>query len=209
MSVKPMNILAIGSHPDDIEFGCAGTLIKYSRRGHRLFLMIMTQGQEGGEGEIRKKEQYDSAEVMGVEDIFWGDYKDTRIPMSQEPILKIENVIRKVRPSFIFCHYHEDTHQDHRSLARATLSATRHIPNVLYYEGPSTHDFSPQVYVDISDTLELKMETLKRHESQVMKTNVEGLSILEFARSTANFRGIQGRVRYAEGFHAIRLFINT
>lgn len=208
MPNHPMNILAIGAHPDDIEFGCAGTLAKYSRQGHHLFLLIMTQGQEGGVDRVRHAEQDASARVLGVEEIFWGGYRDTQIPISQEPIAKIEEVIAKIRPSFIFCHYHQDTHQDHRNLAQATLSATRYIPNVLYYEGPTTHDFSPQIYVDIGDTLETKMETLRCHESQVMKTNIEDRSILEFARSTANFRGIQGRVRHAEAFHAIRLFIN-
>jgi len=50
---------------------------------------------------------------------------------------------------------------------------------------------------------------LKAHGSQVMKTNIEDLSILEIAKSSANFRGIQGRVKYAEGFVSLRLFINV
>jgi LmbE family N-acetylglucosaminyl deacetylase len=62
--------------------------------------------------------------------------------------------------------------------------------------------------VDIADTLEAKLDALRAHRSQVMKTNIEDLSIIEVARSSANFRGIQGRVKYAEAFHSLRLFIN-
>jgi LmbE family N-acetylglucosaminyl deacetylase len=88
------------------------------------------------------------------------------------------------------------------------MSATRYIRNVLFYEGPTTQNFNPQVYVDIADTLEAKLGALRAHRSQVMKTNIEDLSIIEVARSSANFRGIQGRVKYAEAFHSLRLFIN-
>ena len=55
--MEKMNVLAIGAHPDDIEFGCGGTLIKYSERRHHIFLMVMTEGQEGASGSIRKREQ--------------------------------------------------------------------------------------------------------------------------------------------------------
>jgi len=79
---------------------------------------------------------------------------------------------------------------------------------VLFYEGPTTQNFSPQVFIDISDTLERKVEALTAHRSQIRKTNIEDLSIVELAHSTANFRGIQGRVKYAEAFHSLRLFIN-
>jgi LmbE family N-acetylglucosaminyl deacetylase len=88
------------------------------------------------------------------------------------------------------------------------MSATRYIRNVLFYEGPTTQNFNPQVYVDIADTLDAKLDALRAHRSQVMKTNIEDLSIIEVARSSANFRGIQGRVKYAEAFHSLRLFIN-
>ena len=119
-----------------------------------------------------------------------------------------EDVLRKINPQFIFVNYYDDTHQDHRYLAEATISATRYIKNVLFYEVPTTQNFSPNVFVDINDVLEKKISLLKAHESQVMKTNIEDLSIAEIAKSSANFRGIQGRVKYAEGFRSLRLFIN-
>jgi LmbE family N-acetylglucosaminyl deacetylase len=206
--MKKVNILAIGAHPDDIEFGCGGTLTKYSQRGHRLFLMVMTGGGSGAPSETRMAEQAAAQRVLGVEEIFWGGYQDTHLGVDAEMIKKIESVIASVKPEFIFCHFPDDTHQDHRHLAQAVMSATRYIRNVLFYEGPTTQNFNPQVYVDIADTLEVKLEALQAHRSQVMKTNIEDLSIIEVARSCANFRGIQGRVKYAEAFHALRLFIN-
>jgi LmbE family N-acetylglucosaminyl deacetylase len=206
--MKKVNILAIGAHPDDIEFGCGGTLTKYSQRGHRLFLMVMTGGGSGAPSETRMAEQTAARQILGAEEIFWGGYQDTHLWVDAEMIKKIESGIASVKPEFIFCHFPDDTHQDHRHLAQAVMSATRYIRNVLFYEGPTTQNFNPQVYVDIADTLEVKLEALQAHRSQVMKTNIEDLSIIEVARSCANFRGIQGRVKYAEAFHALRLFIN-
>jgi LmbE family N-acetylglucosaminyl deacetylase len=206
--MKRVNILAIGAHPDDIEFGCGGSLIKYSQRGHQLFLLVMTGGGSGAPSETRMAEQTAARQILGAEDIFWGGYQDTHLGVDAEMIKKIESVIASVKPEFIFCHFPDDTHQDHRHLAQAIMSATRYIRNVLFYEGPTTQNFNPQVYVDIADTLEVKLEALRAHRSQVMKTNIEDLSIIEVARSCANFRGIQGRVKYAEAFHALRLFIN-
>ena len=203
-----VNILAIGAHPDDIEFGCGGALIKYTRKGHRLFLLVMTGGGMGGSSSVRMEEQQASGKLLGAEKIFWGGYEDTHLIVDVDLIGKIEDVIAEVKPDFIFCNFPDDTHQDHRHLAQAIMSATRYIRNVLFYEGPTTQNFNPQVFVDISDTLEMKVEALKAHNSQVMKTNIEDLSIVEVAHSSANFRGIQGRVKYAEAFQALRLFIN-
>jgi LmbE family N-acetylglucosaminyl deacetylase len=206
--MQKATILAIGAHPDDIEFGCGGTIIKYTERGHRLFLQIMTEGGLGAETSTRVEEQEASKAIMGAEEIFWGGYADTHLVVDVELIGKIEKVIKKVKPDFIFCNYPEDTHQDHRHLSQAVMSATRYIRNVLFFEGPTTQNFEPHVFVDIFDTLDKKIEALKAHKSQVMKTNIEDLSIVEVARSSANFRGIQGRVKFAEAFHSLRLFIN-
>ena len=203
-----MNILAIGAHPDDIEYGCAGTLVKYADRGHRILLMILTGGEEGGSGEERQQEQSAAAEIIGAQQVFWGGYRDTQLPLNKKLIDKIEEVLVEVKPDLILVNYGDDTHQDHRILTEATMSATRYVRNVLFFEGPTTQNFNPQVLVDISDTLERKFQALKSHESQVMKTNIENMSIVELARANATFRGIQGRVKFAEAFAPLRLFIN-
>jgi LmbE family N-acetylglucosaminyl deacetylase len=206
--MKKMNILAIGSHPDDIEFGCGGALIKFVDNGHRLHLLVMSEGGMGGETSVRVREQVKAQEILVAEKLFWGGYEDTYLKADKEMIGKIEQVIAKVKPTLIFCHFPDDTHQDHRHLAQATVSATRYIRNVLFYEGPTTQNFSAHIYVDISETLDRKIQALKAHRSQIRKTNIEDLSIVEQANSSANFRGIQGRVKYAEAFHSLRFFIN-
>ncbi len=206
--MEKMNILAIGAHPDDVEFGCGGALAKFASKGHRVFLLVMTRGGMGGVPQTRAKEQTRAKTILGIQEVFWGGYRDTYLAADKKMIGKIENVITRVKPAFIFCHYPDDTHQDHRNLSQATISATRYIKNVLFYEGPTTQNFSPEVFIDISETLDRKVVALKAHHSQVTKTNVEDLTIVELAHSSANFRGIQGRVKYAEGFQALRLFIN-
>ena len=203
-----MNILAIGAHPDDIEYGCAATLIKYAERDHRIHIMVLTKGEEGGESEVRHEEQLAAAEIIGAKEVFWGGYRDTQMPLNKELIDKIEEVLVNVEPDLILVNYGDDTHQDHRVLTEATMSATRYVRNVLFFEVPTTQNFNPQVFVDISDTLERKFQVLKAHESQVMKTNIENMSIVELARANATFRGIQGRVKFAEAFAPLRLFIN-
>jgi len=199
-----MDILAIGPHPDDIEFGCGGTLLRYAKNGNKIFLLILTKGEYGGKAKIRQKEQEKSAKIMQAE-IFWGGYEDTKIPLEKGLINKIENVIKKVKPEIIFVPYFNDTHQDHRNVSQATITATRYIHNVLFYEVPTTVDFAPtSIFVDIGEVLEEKMNLLKAHQSQVYATKVAGLSILDSAQSTAVFRGYQNRVKYAEGFVPLR-----
>jgi len=204
-----MKILAIGAHPDDIEVGCSGTLAKYARNGHDIYLLVMTEGHMGGEGTIRKREQTKSAKILKSRELIWGGYKDTLLtPHMNQMVHDVEAVIKKIAPDFIFVHHQDDTHQDHRALAKATVSATRYIRNVLFFEGPTTQNFSPTIFVDIRETLEAKIAMLLAHRSQVQKTNIEGLAITDVVRSTAVFRGIQGRVRFAEAFFPLRLFIN-
>jgi LmbE family N-acetylglucosaminyl deacetylase len=203
-----MRILAIGAHPDDIEFGCGGSLVKYARQGHDVFLLVMTDGGGGGDGTVRRQEQEASAQILRACKLFWGGYQDTAIPLDRDLIQRVEKVLDEVQPDFIFVHYHDDTHQDHRHLATSTITATRYTRNVLFYEGPTAQNFSPSVFIDVDSVMENKIATLQAHASQVSKTNIEGLSIVDLARSSAHFRGIQGRVRNAESFVPLRLFIN-
>ncbi len=203
-----MNILAIGAHPDDIEFGCGGALFKYSDNGHKVYMLVLSKGDKGGDPEVRQNEQEDSARILKVEKLFFSDYVDTEIVQSQKLITEIEGFLKDIKPDFIFVQYFDDTHQDHRNLSESTISATRYIQNVLFYEGPTTQNFTPNVFVDITRVFDKKLECLNAHASQVSKTNIEGLSIIEAAKSAAHFRGIQGRVSFAEAFHSLRLFIN-
>ncbi|MBI5286784.1 MAG: PIG-L family deacetylase, partial [Deltaproteobacteria bacterium] len=97
-----MNVLAIGAHPDDVEFGCSGTLIKYVTKGANVYLLVLSEGSFGGNPGERKREQMESARVIGAKDVFWGGYEDTRIPISKDLIDCVEHYMAKVEPDFIF-----------------------------------------------------------------------------------------------------------
>ena len=97
-----MNILAIGAHPDDIEFGCGGALFKYSENGHKVYMLVLSKGDKGGDPEIRQKEQEDSARILKVGKLFFSDYLDTEIVQSQKLITEIESFFKEVKPDLIF-----------------------------------------------------------------------------------------------------------
>lgn len=204
-----MKILAIGAHPDDIEIGCGGTLAKFAAKGHQVYLFIATDGAAGGDAQLRRQEQAAAAAILGVKEVIWGELIDTEIRIDKPTIMHIEEVIHQIQPDMIFVNYIDDTHQDHRHIASNTISATRYIRNVLFYETPTTQNFQPNVFVDIGlSFLDKKVQALKAHASQINRTNIANLSILQVAESSAHFRGVQARVACAEAFHSLRLFIN-
>lgn len=203
-----MNILAIGAHPDDIEFGCGGTLIKYAQKGHDVYLLVLTEGGRGGDSTERRLEQEEAARLLGARQLLWGGYQDTEVFPDRDLIQKVEGILHVVQPDLILVHSGDDTHQDHRHLSSAVVTASRYTRNVLFYEGPTTANFTPSVFVDIAPVLEQKLAALGAHTSQVVKTGVEGLCILDLARAAAHFRGIPGKVKNAEGFVPLRLFVN-
>ena len=158
-----MRLLAIGAHPDDIEAGCGGTLIKYAENGHRVFLMVMTEGELGASRGIRRREQRLAAKALCTEQLYWGGYRDTQLPTGRSLIQKLERIVKTVQPHFIFVHYFDDTHQDHRNLAQSATSATRYVANFLFYEVPSTQNFTPTCYSDIASVLHRKLALLEAH----------------------------------------------
>ena len=200
-----MNILAIGAHPDDIEFGCGGTLLKYSRLGHNVNLMVITDGSCGADGHLRRVEQEQSARFIGAKSVLWGGLTDTQVVDNHDLILKIEDAVKKTSPDIVFLNFYDDVHQDHRAVAQAGLSATRYIKEVLFYEVPTTLHFEPDIFTDIQEVLEDKLKLLGMHASQVHRTKVNNLSILESVKACVTFRGYQGRIKFAEGFKALRV----
>lgn len=200
-----MNILAIGAHPDDIEFGCGGTLLKYAKAGHNIYLLVLTCGGVGGDPQIRQQEGCKAKDFIAAKQIFWGGFNDTELVDNRQLIMSIESVISQVKPDIVFMNYNDDVHQDHRAAACAGVSATRHIKEVLFYEVPTTQNFPPDIFVDISNVLSEKKQLLELHASQVHRTSVTNLTIMESVESCALFRGFQGRVKYAEGFKALRI----
>ena len=203
-----IKILAIGPHPDDIEFGCGGTLLRYGQAGNQIYQLILTDGCVGGDPATRKGEQEEASRFANAQQVFWAGYHDTELEDSRGLIQKIEDVVRTVQPDVVFINYTEDSHQDHRAAARATIAATRNIKEVLFYESPTSMNFEPDIFVDITDILSDKVKLLELHTSQIAKTSIENLRITEIAKSYAMFRGVQGRVRFAEGFRGLRVLRN-
>ncbi|MFH1569500.1 MAG: PIG-L deacetylase family protein [Gemmatimonadota bacterium] len=202
-----MRVLAIGAHPDDLEYGCGGALIRHAQQGDQVFLLVVTDGARGGDPDVRRREQLAAAELIGAEDVFFGGFPDTEFECHRDSITRLEEVVRKVKPHSVYTHYGEDTHQDHREVSRAVVPAARSVANLLFFEGLSSQSFQPTVFANIGPVIHLKLAALEAHASQVRKTNLEAMTIIDIARSAANFRGIQGRVTYAEGFAPVRYFM--
>jgi LmbE family N-acetylglucosaminyl deacetylase len=202
-----MRILAIGAHPDDIEFGCAGTLAHYSKKGDEVYLVVVADGGMGGDPGVRRKEQEISADIIGAAKLFWGGYKDTFIIFDKPLIDLLEGFLGDLNPSLVMVNFQEDTHQDHVRLANASVSATRYTPKVIFYETPTSIGFNPLIFSNIEPTLETKVKCLEAHTSQFHKTNIPGSNIVDIAIATARFRGTQARVTFAEGFAPLRYFL--
>jgi len=198
-------VLALAAHPDDIEIGCGGTLAEYAKRGAEVYLFVATNGAYGGDAAVRRSEQEASARILGVKEVIWGGYEDTELVVNTDLIHAVEKQVKDISPDIVLVNFHEDTHQDHRALARAAYSATRYIPNVLAYETPTTLDFDPHVFMDIDVTLPQKLEALNAHASQIERTNIQGLNIVEIALATVHFRGVQAKLTSAEAFVPIRV----
>jgi len=198
-----MKILAIGAHPDDIEYGCGGTLLNWAAKGNKIHLIVLTRGEASGDPDVRQKEQEKSARLMKA-GLFQGSFRDSRLVLDRNLIESIEKTMSIVKPDIIFAHYFNDSHQDHRYVSQAVITATRHHRKVLFYEVPTTIDFMPTVFVDIKNVMPRKIQLLKVHKSQMYATKPGKFNILENARAGAIFRGFQDRVKYAEGFVPLR-----
>lgn len=199
-----MKILGLGAHPDDIEYGCGGTFLKLARNGVDLYFMVLTKGEFGGNPDVRTREQMEAMDILGVKKIYWGGYVDTELPNERVIISYLDRVIQEVDPDEIYVNYIHDIHQDHRILAACTLAATRYVKKVFFYEDYTSTNFEPDVFVDIEDVLDEKQRLIQVYSSQVSKSYPTKLDMLESVKAIANFRGFQGKVKYAEGFKAFR-----
>ena len=202
-----MNILAIGAHPDDIELGCGGLLLKASRQDHHnIFMYTLTRGGASGDPEERTKELIQSAKSIGAKRLWIDNFEDTKLSLSSDLINHIEFFIKKADPDIVLTHSLGDTHHDHRAIAASTMEAGRFVPNILAYEIPVTRDFKPQVYYDISDVIEDKIELINIFMSQRSKSFLQSNAI----RGLAQYRALQSRfdntVSCVESFEVQKLF---
>jgi LmbE family N-acetylglucosaminyl deacetylase len=196
-----MRILAIGAHPDDVELGCGGALMRHSARGDDITILVMTRGERGVfEQRSRFAEQRRAARILGAE-LRWGPFVDGELTFTPEVVRVIDEVIADCGAEVVYTHAVEDSHQDHRATSQASLAAARRLSSVLFYETPSTQRFVPTHFIDVADELESKIALVHSHSSQVDR---DGPVDLDALVAQARFRGSQSRIRFAEAFEVAR-----
>ena len=211
---KKLKIVAIGAHPDDIELACGGTLALAKNNNHEVDMIIVTglSSVDHNNKFIRteieaKSEQYEAAKILGINNIHILEFDDMNVPYSQELVSKLDKLINDIEPDIVFTHFIFDTHQDHIRTAQSTLSAARKQNTILLYEpinpsGRGYMPFRPQVYFDITNYIDSKLNSLKAHKSQYSKY---GENWIESIKARAKFRGFEIGSDYAECFELVRM----
>jgi LmbE family N-acetylglucosaminyl deacetylase len=200
-STDAQRVLAVGAHPDDVEIGCGGILLRHRERGDRVTVLTLTGGEAGGAEAVRAMEAHLAAALLDA-DLELRSLKDTSVGEGSETISVISEVVRSFQPDVVYTHSFNDVHQDHRNTHRATLVATRAIPNVFCYQSPSsTTAFTPTMYVDIERTLEAKLRTIAAYASQTAKCAYLDPSLLE---ATARYWSRFSQARYVEALEVMR-----
>jgi LmbE family N-acetylglucosaminyl deacetylase len=232
MTGPAFRALAVAAHPDDIEFGCAGTLARWADDGAEVVLCMVTDGSTGtqdrsrmGEAlaEVRREESYRAADVIGAKDIAWLGYRDGYVEYSLELRKDIAAAFRRYRPHRYVVLDPAPTvddryvnHPDHRAVGQASLDVVLtagttpgHFPELLargldpwrglrelLIMGPGHRP----VVVDISDTIERKIEALLCHKSQV---GDDAAKIEGWIRERAADIGRRAGFAYGEAFQVI------
>lgn len=196
-------VLAIGAHPDDIELGCSGYLMKAKDRGARIYGLVMTKGEMGTNNlENREVEQLKAARFMGMDGIWVLDFRDTRLG---ENILGLKDAIQEkiieTGATVVLTHTANDIHSDHRAVFKATREAARKTAEVLSYEDVSTPDnFRANYYADISKYIDDKTKLLSFHKTQAHRAYMDP----DVVKGRAAHRGLQSNLQYAEAFKIYR-----
>lgn len=202
-SYVPASALVIAAHPDDIEFGCAGTVAKWTRQGARVAYVLVTSGNGGTHDPaytretiavLREQEQRAAAALCGVTDVEFLHYNDGEVMPTLELRKDLVRMVRKHKPEIVigmdptrvFVGDGYINHPDHRAVATATMDAVAPVAAMplMYPElGPAHRvrevwvqfSLDADTWIDISDTLDVKMEALRQHKSQVDEETVQGI----------------------------------
>ena len=197
----PRRILAVGAHPDDVEFGCGGILVKEVARGHEVAILNLSRGEaaSSGDSETRRREAEAAAETIGARLEFLDLEGDSRIEYSPANAIAIARVIRRLRPHVLLApSTDENQHPDHGKAGRLVRDAARlaryggladltpappHAVDALYfYEITGTGLGSaasglPWILVDVSDVLATWRRAMECHASQMATRNYVDLQL--------------------------------
>jgi LmbE family N-acetylglucosaminyl deacetylase len=223
-----MNFLVIASHPDDEVLGCGGTIARLANEGHQVEILILGEGvtsryksaQEARSGELESlhAQALQVGEFLGAKHVSLAGLPDNRfdsIPLL-EIVRIIEEKVASFRPEVVYTQHGGDLNIDHVQTFRATMTATRpmkggYVRKLLSYEVASSSEwafgcfepvFQPNVFCDISSTLEKKIKAMEMYEGEARSAphprSPEALS----AQATA--RGASAGLKAAEAFTLIR-----
>jgi len=214
-------VLAFGAHPDDIELGCGGTLIKLAQAGYDVVLVDLTRGELSTRGtvEIRAREAAVAADLVGAAARENLGLPDGDVGSTPEAKRKVAEVIRRFRPGLVLLPHAEDRHPDHGHAGRLTYEGTflaglsrygtalpafrpQRLASYMCWE-----PFSPSFIVDVSAQFDRKMAAIRAYESQFSAadptyppTRLTSPSALRLIESRMAALGAQIGVPYGEGF---------
>ena len=231
MEEKRADVLVVTPHPDDAEFGVAGTVVHWVRQGKEVVYIVCTNGDKGTENSkvkpdelagIRQKEQLKAAKILGVKEVVFLGHLDQSLEDTPEFRKEIVRLIRIYRPDIIVTsdpYRRYIWHRDHRIVGQVTLDAVfpyaRDIwayPDLLE-EGLEPHRVKEIWFwasedvnhrFDITQTFNLKLKALRSHKSQIKETFVAEMEkwLCEQARSMAEGE----KFKLAEGFHRAEIW---
>ncbi len=223
-------IAIIAAHPDDEILGCGATMAKHIEAGDEVSVLIMAEGITSRDLQrnpnVRSEELSELAQtaiaankILGVTSVTLKNYPDNRMDsVDRLDIIKtIENFIEEHKPDIIYTHYIGDLNIDHRRINEAVVTACRPQPNffvktLLFFEVASSTEwqipntFSPNWFVEVSETLNLKLKALEAYQSE-MRPYPHARSI-KAVEHLARWRGASVGVEAAEGFVLGRHKIN-
>ncbi|MEO0049646.1 MAG: PIG-L deacetylase family protein [candidate division WOR-3 bacterium] len=211
-------ILVIAPHPDDETIGAGGTIARYVAEGNEVFLCIVTQGYSPpwpeDTVETQRKQVAEVQKVLGIKQVFFLGFPTVKLNTVpyMELTSALQRVVDEVKPEIVYTSSACDVNQDHRIVFEATLVATRPLPGnivrrLLCYEvGPTVRfantPFLPNVYVDISNFLDKKLEAMACYKTELKEfphpRSLEGLKLI------ARERGLSMGLKAAECFQLIR-----
>ena len=222
-----LDILAVAAHPDDIELGCSGTLINEIRRGKKVGIVDLTQGELGTRGtvETRYQEAADAGKIMGIVSRVNLKMRDGFFKNDEEHQLKLIQAIRTFRPEIVIGNILEDRHPDHGRAGWLTydacfLSGLKQIstlddnsqpqekwrPKILLHYIQDRF-YEPDIIIDVTESWEQRMEAVKAYKTQFHDPNsseadtyLSNPDFLDAITSRARLLGKRIGVKYAEGF---------
>jgi N-acetylglucosamine malate deacetylase 1 len=225
--IVPVDVLAFGAHPDDIELGAAGTLLSCKAKGKKVGLVDLTQGELGtrGNSELRKKEADEAAAILGADFRYNCGFKDGKFSYDEQHLQVLVSIIRKAKPELVLANALEDRHPDHARAAKLVSDACFYAGLVKWddLENQPPHrprlilhyiqfqNLKPDVILNIEGFFETKMKSVLAYGSQFYQAESTGP---ETPISTKTFlESLQGRaqdwgkiigVSHAEGFNSPR-----